>query len=37
MTVRQRAAKALKALPPELRRAAILEAAQRRGLKVPEK
>jgi len=27
----------LKKLPPELRRAVILQAAQRRGLKVPEK
>ena len=37
LVARQRAAKALKALPPELRRAVILEEAQRRGMKVPEK
>lgn len=37
LAVRKQAAKKLKAVPPELRRAVILQAAQRRGLKAPIK
>lgn len=37
LAMRKRAAEKLKAVPPDLRRAVILQAAQKRGLKVPIK